>query len=253
MCFIRAYLRASTIEQDASRARQQVKAFATDHGMQIAAWYVENESGATLARPELFRLLDDAHAGDVLLVEQIDRLSRLGTADWERLKAELAARKVRVVALDLPTSWTMATGRVDDFTARMFEAINGMMLDMLAAVGRKDYEDRRRRQMQGQAKAKAEGKYVGRSENKKRNAKISAMLKAGASYSARREDQPGRKRSRLHEVRSVRTGLPHNSKPRPVSRRRGLRHPAVIRACLSRRAGQPAQHRPAPASLDAPS
>jgi DNA invertase Pin-like site-specific DNA recombinase len=71
-----------------------------------------------------------------------------------------------------------------DFTARMFEAINGMMLDMLAAVGRKDYEDRRRRQMQGQAKAKAEGKYVGRPENKKRNAKISAMLKAGASYSA---------------------------------------------------------------------
>jgi hypothetical protein len=83
----------------------------------------------------LFRLLDDAHAGDVLLVEQIDRLSRLGTADWERLKAELAARKVRVVALDLPTSWTMATtGKVDNFTARMFEAINGMLMDMLAAI-----------------------------------------------------------------------------------------------------------------------
>jgi len=187
LCFIRAYLRASTIEQDASRARQQVKAFATDRGMQIAAWYVENESGATLARPELFRLLDDAHAGDILLIEQVDRLSRLKAEDWEALKGELAARKVRVVALDLPTSWAMATGKVDDFTARMFEAINGMMLDMLAAVGRKDYEDRRRRQMQGQAKAKAEGKYVGRPENKKRNAKISAMLKGDASYSAVQE------------------------------------------------------------------
>jgi DNA invertase Pin-like site-specific DNA recombinase len=136
----------------------------------------------------LFRLLDDAHAGDVLLVEQIDRLSCLGTADWERLKAELAARKVRVVALDLPTSWTMATtGKVDDFTARMFEAINGMLMDMLAAIARKDYEDRRRRQMQGQERAKAEGKYVGRPENKKRNAKIAAMLRSGASYSAVQE------------------------------------------------------------------
>ena len=133
----------------------------------------------------MFRLLDDAHAGDILLIEQVDRLSRLKAEDWEALKGELAARKVRVVALDLPTSWTMATGKVDDFTARMFEAINGMMLDMLAAVGRKDYEDRRRRQMQGQAKAKAEGKYVGRPENKKRNAKIAAML--GASYSAVQE------------------------------------------------------------------
>jgi DNA invertase Pin-like site-specific DNA recombinase len=183
MCFIRAYLRASTDEQDAARARGQVEAFAADRGMQIAAWYTENESGAKLARPELFRLLADSHPGDVLLVEQVDRLSRLTAADWERLKTELAARKVRVVALDLPTSWTMATGKVDDFSGRMFEAINGMLLDMLAAVARKDYEDRRRRQMQGQAKAKAEGKYVGRPENRRRNGKIAAMLRAGASYS----------------------------------------------------------------------
>jgi DNA invertase Pin-like site-specific DNA recombinase len=183
MCFIRAYLRASTDEQDAARARSQVQAFAADRGMEIAAWYVENESGAKLDRPELFRLLSDSHPGDVLLVEQVDRLSRLKVEDWEALKAQLAARKVRVVALDLPTSWMMATGKVDDFTARMFDAINGMMLDMLAAVARKDYEDRRRRQMQGQEKAKAEGKYVGRPENKRRNNRIATMLAAGSSYS----------------------------------------------------------------------
>src|SRR6516164_8528825 len=108
--FVRAYLRASTSEQDASRACNQLKAFCAERGLTIAAKYIENESGAKLARPELFRLLADAEPGDVLLVEQVDRLSRLTTADWERLKAELTARKVRVVALDLPTSWTMATG-----------------------------------------------------------------------------------------------------------------------------------------------
>lgn len=182
--FLRAYLRASTGEQDATRARSQLEAFAADRGLHIAAFYVENESGASLARPELFRLLSDARPGDMLLVEQIDRLSRLTTADWEKLKAELAARQVRVVALDLPTSWMMATGKADDFTARMFDAINGMMLDMLAAVARKDYEDRRRRQAQGQAKAKAEGRYKGRPEDTMRNAGIVAMLKAGASWSS---------------------------------------------------------------------
>jgi DNA invertase Pin-like site-specific DNA recombinase len=187
MCFIRAYLRASTDEQDAARARGQVEAFAAERGMQIAAWYIENESGAKLARPELFRLLADSHPGDVLLVEQVDRLSRLTAADWERLKAELTARRVRVVALDLPTSWMMATKSADEFTGRMFEAINNMMLDLLAAVARKDFEDRRRRQMQGQAKAKADGKYVGRPENKRRNDRIAAMLAAGTSYSAVQE------------------------------------------------------------------
>jgi DNA invertase Pin-like site-specific DNA recombinase len=181
--FVRAYLRASTNEQDATRARQQLEAFAAEHGLRIASYYVENESGAKLARPELFRLLSDARPGDILLIEQVDRLSRLTAADWEKLKAELSARHVRVVALDLPTSWMMANAKADDFTARMFDAINGMMLDMLAAVARKDYEDRRRRQAQGQAKAKAEGLYKGRKEDAARNAGIAAMLKAGSSWS----------------------------------------------------------------------
>jgi DNA invertase Pin-like site-specific DNA recombinase len=181
--FVRAYLRASTDEQDASRARSDVTAFAADRGLKIAAWYIETESGAKLARPELFRLLAEAHEGDVLLVEQVDRLSRLTAADWERLKSDLIARKVRVVALDLPTSWMMATAKVDSFTARMFEAINQMMLDMLAAVARKDYDDRRRRQAQGQARAKAECRYKGRPEDVKRNAGIIQMLKAGMSWS----------------------------------------------------------------------
>jgi DNA invertase Pin-like site-specific DNA recombinase len=105
---------------------------------------------AKLARPELFRLLADD--GDILLVEQVDRLSRLTSGDWEKLKAEINARHNRVVALDLPISWMMAA-RADEFTGRMFEAINQMLLDMLAAVARKDYDDRRRRQAQGQAKA----------------------------------------------------------------------------------------------------
>src|SRR5258708_9132576 len=105
-----------------------------------------------LARPELFRLLADSQPGDILLVEQVDRLSRLTAADWERLKADLTARRVRVVALDLPTSWTMATNASAEFTGRMFEAINGMLLDMLAAVARKDYYDRRRPQAQSHPK-----------------------------------------------------------------------------------------------------
>jgi len=182
--FIRAYLRASTVEQDASRAHDQLKTFATERGLSVAAWYVENESGAKLARPELFRLLNDSQPGDVLLIEQVDRLSRLTAADWERLKAELTARRVRVVALDLPTSWTMVSGNGDDFTARMFDAINGMLLDMLAAVARKDYDDRRRRQAQGQARAKAEGSYKGRPENTERNEGISRMIAAGQSWTS---------------------------------------------------------------------
>jgi DNA invertase Pin-like site-specific DNA recombinase len=44
-----------------------------------------------------------------------------------------------------------------EFSQRMFAAINGMMLDMLAAVARKDCDNRGRRQAQGISKAKAAG------------------------------------------------------------------------------------------------
>jgi DNA invertase Pin-like site-specific DNA recombinase len=182
--FVRAYLRASTDDQDATRARDQLNAFAAERGLKVAAWYVENESGAKLARPELFRLLADSQAGDVILVEQVDRLSRLTTGDWEKLKAEISARRVRVVALDLPTSWAMVTGNGDEFTARMFDAISGMLLDMLAAVARKDYDDRRRRQAQGQARAKTEGRYKGRAEDVQRNDGIAGMIAAKQSWSS---------------------------------------------------------------------
>ncbi len=182
--FIRAYLRASTDEQDAKRAKGALKDFAKERGLRIAGWYSENESGASLQRPELFRLLADSEPGDVLLIEQVDRLSRLTEGDWEKLKAEMLAREVRVVALDLPTSWTMADAKADQFTRRMFAAINAMMLDMLAAVARKDYEDRRRRQKEGIAKAKAEGAYKGRPEDAERNKGIAQMLAKGASWNA---------------------------------------------------------------------
>jgi DNA invertase Pin-like site-specific DNA recombinase len=184
MCYVRAYLRASTDEQDANRARDRLKAFAGERGLEIVAWYVENESGAKLARPELFRLLADAHAGDILFVEQVDRLSRLTASDWEALKAQMAAKQIRVVAIALPTSWMMAAKANDEFTGRMFEAINGMLLDMLAAVARKDYDDRRRRQAQGRAKAKAEGLYNGHQEDVERNAGIGQMIAAGQSWSS---------------------------------------------------------------------
>lgn len=178
--FVRAYLRASTQEQDASRAREQLVSFAAEHGLKIASFYVENESGASLKRPELFRLLNDCQRGDILLVEQVDRLSRLNDEDWEALKREIGERGVRIVALDLPTSWMSISA--DETTGRIMAAINGMLLDMLAAIARKDYTDRRRRQAQGIEKAKTAGLYKGRQEDEARNAAILEMLRVGMTW-----------------------------------------------------------------------
>ena len=179
----RAYLRASTSDQDSQRAKADLVAFGAEHGLNIVTFYSENESGASLARPELFKLLDNCNPGEVLLVEQVDRLSRLTGSDWDVLKAKIKEKRVRVVALDLPTSWRLAAEGADDLTQRMMEALNDMMLDMLAAIARKDYEDRRRRTSQGIAKAKEAGKYAGRPADEDRNNNILALLAKGNSWS----------------------------------------------------------------------
>lgn len=176
-------MRASTQQQDAQRAKGALQGFAKDHGVRVAAWYWENESGASLKRPELFRLLDDCEAGDVLLLEQVDRLSRLNETDWLKLRADIEARGVLIVAQDLPTSWTLLKcDESGEFMRRMMGAVNGMLLDMLAAVARKDYLDRRRRQAEGISKAKAAGAYKGRAVDTEKRAAIRKALDKGLSW-----------------------------------------------------------------------
>lgn len=91
---------------------------------------------------------------------------------------------MRMVTLDLPTSrQAMTANRTapDDFTGRMLAAINTMFLDMLAAVARKNYEDRRRRQALGSEKGKAEGAYQGRKTDEDLHKRIRLLLDEGKS------------------------------------------------------------------------
>jgi len=62
--------------------------------------------------------------------------------------------------------------------------MNGAETSLASAVAGKDYEDRRRRQAQGIANAKAAGAYRGRPEDKDRNAGIAGMLRSGMSWSS---------------------------------------------------------------------
>jgi DNA invertase Pin-like site-specific DNA recombinase len=167
------------------RAAKMLDGFAAQHCQKIASRYVENASGASANRIELRRLLSDAQPGDVILVESIDRLSRLPAADWERLRREIDDKGLRIAAIDLPTSHTaLREASGDEFTARMLDAINSMMLDMMAAIARKDYEQRRERQQQGIEKAKAEGKFKGRTKDTAKRRKVRELL--GANFSIRK-------------------------------------------------------------------
>lgn len=66
----------------------------------------------------------------------------------------------------------------------MLDAVNAMLLDMLAAVLRKDFDDRRRRQAEGIALAKQRGEYKGRPIDEKLHMKVQEL--PGQGFSVRK-------------------------------------------------------------------
>ncbi|MDY7065675.1 putative transposon DNA-invertase Bin3 [Pseudomonas extremaustralis] len=161
------YLRASTKDQDAHRAKKLLETFAAAQGLDVAGIYSENISGTKLERPELMRLLDTASPGEILLCESVDRLSRLSQADWETLKGTIKAKGLRLVVADLPTSWQMAT---DGIAGEVMRVINDMLIELMQTMARLDQAKRVERITQGLEKKRAEEpdwKPVGKGKNAK--------------------------------------------------------------------------------------
>lgn len=184
---IYAYLRASTKEQDAERAKSTLLNFAQTNNLEICHFFVENQSGNKLNRPELLKLIEIAAPGDAILIEQIDRLTRLKFEDWETLKAMIKRKQLKIISLDLPDTHQLANEDNTTITSYMIKSMMSFFVDILAAMAYKDYEDRRRRQAQGIEKAKKLGKYKGRPEDHSKQAKIESLLRSGNSYKFIRE------------------------------------------------------------------
>ncbi|HAS8280869.1 resolvase [Vibrio vulnificus] len=171
----RIYLRASTDGQDASRAKEELIAHAKAHGLVVAGCYQENVSGTSLNRPELERLIADSKVGDVLLIEKVDRLARFPHELWKGLKARIESKGVVIRVADQPMTHVAASND-------MAKVLTNFMLDLAASMAHDDYETRRKRQAQGIAKAKAEGKYKGKQANTEQYKNILELLDTGWSW-----------------------------------------------------------------------
>lgn len=146
---VRIYVRASTKEQDAERALDDLVMFSKKYGDKYVP-YVENHTGTKLERPELTKLLNESNNGDILLVESVDRLSRLTQKDFDILKERIKQKGLRLVVADLPTTHVTAS---DNMTGELMSVINSMLIDLLATMARLDNEKRKERIKQGLARS----------------------------------------------------------------------------------------------------
>ena len=169
---VRIYVRASTKEQDAERALPDLIAFSKDYGDSYES-YSENYSGTQLERPVLSRLLDEAQQGDVLLVESVDRLSRLKQEDFATLKQRIKDKGLRLVVEDLPTTHAKFN---DDMSGQIMKVINDMLIDLLATMARLDNDKRKERIKQGLERSGY--KPTGKKANTAKHDRIKQLLKA---------------------------------------------------------------------------
>lgn len=161
---VRIYVRASTREQDAKRALTDLISFSKSYDDSYAE-YIENYSGTKLDRPALTKLLDEAKQDDILLVESVDRLSRLSQDDFGVLKQRIKDKGLRLVVADLPTTHTVNAG----MTGEILAVVNNMLIDLLATMAKLNNDKRRERIKQGLANSgyKPSGKTANTEKHKR--------------------------------------------------------------------------------------
>lgn len=131
------YARVSTNDQDLAIQEAALKAA----GCTIIR--AEKKSATTTdGRDELRTLIDFTRAGDTILVTRIDRLAR-SIADLAAIVRELELRGVALKATEQPIDTSSAAGRA--------------FLQMLGVFAEFETAIRKERQLEGIAKAKAEG------------------------------------------------------------------------------------------------
>lgn len=157
------YARVSSAGQSLDIQREQLAAAGCER------IFEEKKSGRKASdRPALKEALEFVREGDTLVVIRLDRLAR-SLLDLEQIAERLRARKVALRVTEQPVDTTSAAGRA--------------FFQMLGVFAQFENDIRKERQLEGIAKAKAEGVYKGRKPSID-VAAVKAALASGESPSA---------------------------------------------------------------------
>ena len=141
------YIRVSSKEQKVDRQQELMK------DAKIDKFYIEKESGKNIEdRQALKELLSTIHFGDVVVVAELDRLSR-SYDDLDFIISEIQRKEATLEVLNLPLTQT------DDKSIN--KLMNTMILEIYKYIAESERKRIKERQRQGIELAKAKGVYKG--------------------------------------------------------------------------------------------
>lgn len=154
------YLRVSTTDQTTDNQLPAIQDFCKAHWWPEPVVYSENESAWRSGRQtELQRLLEDNRNGqhyDVVVVWSLDRLSRQGISHLLNLIQKLKFHKTRIVSIKEPWADTAEDNPMAD-----------LLLAVFAFCAKLESDKRSINTKAGLARARSEGKSLGRPKGKK--------------------------------------------------------------------------------------
>ncbi|HFJ9244863.1 TPA: recombinase family protein [Bacillus paranthracis] len=146
------YVRISGKDQNEKRQVQAMK----DLGIEERDIYVDKKTGKNFDRPKYQALKNTLREGDLLCIHSIDRFGRKSVdmkKEWEFITQEIGAD---IKVLDMPL---LDTTQHKDLLGTF---VSDLVLQVLSFVAEKEHGNILRRQAEGIAIAKAEGRYLGR-------------------------------------------------------------------------------------------
>ena len=147
------YIRVSSKDQNEARQIPTMEGFGVDK------IYMDKQSGKDFNREEYQKMISELKEGDVVIFHSLDRLGRNYdeiTEEWRKITREI---KADIIIADMPLLDT--TKRGNDLTGKF---IADVVLQVLSYVAANERENIRKRQAEGIAIAKAQGKYKGRAK-----------------------------------------------------------------------------------------
>lgn len=151
------YHRTSTKEQHLDRGLVAINEFAERNGLHIEKIFTDQQTGKNFDRPRYTVMKEDVlREGDVLIIKEFDRLGRNKQASLRELR-ELQEMGVKVVFLDIPTSWILATGNVENRS--IMEMINNILIEVYSTIAQQEVERKETRQAEGIRAMKDRGEW----------------------------------------------------------------------------------------------
>lgn len=166
---VRIYIKTAKNQEDIAQQEGLVM-MVNAQGYAVSDIYLEQVKDGT-NRPALAKLIRELEPGEIVVFENLEHISRL---PMEKLEALLEGVRSKKASIAIPGLIDLEPDSCDqtEIKGLVFRTRQELLQDVILYIARKEYGERRRRQMEGIERAKSKGNYKGKQANLEKHRRV---------------------------------------------------------------------------------